>query len=462
MNFCKLLRKTIKLKSCVRYLNNYKTFSKRQRIEEIRKTVFPKSRKNPVIMKLETPEFKSIFTDELNLLIKLFKDNGFELRVAGGAVRDLLMGNKPKDLDFATTATPDQMKELFTNEGIRMINMKGEKHGTITARINDKENFEITTLRVDLVTDGRHADVQFTTDWLLDANRRDLTINSMYLCFDGTVIDYFYGYEDLKKRRVCFVGDAETRIIEDYLRILRYFRFFGRISERPDTHEEVTLEAIRKNASGLGQVSGERIWVELKQILEGNFAGELALTILDCGIGPYIGLPNKVRIDELQRVWGKGKHLSLKGITLLTSLLSNEEDALALHNRLKLSAYERDLALFIIQHRAPKPSPDPLLPYQKLVVLGKGKDIKDYVIQVLKYNNSPYIQDFESWIPPKFPVTGTMLKDYGVESGKFMGAVLSELKEIWAESKFNKTIDELLKDVPHIVSTLKERKKVKQ
>lgn len=95
------------------------------------------------------------------------------------------MEKQPKDLDFATTATPEQMKEMFTAEEIRMINDKGEKHGTITPRINDKENFEVTTLRIDVVTDGRHADVVYTTDWMLDANRRDLTINSMYLGIFG-------------------------------------------------------------------------------------------------------------------------------------------------------------------------------------------------------------------------------------------------------------------------------------
>lgn len=151
------------------------------------------------------------------------------------------MGLKPKDLDFATTATPDQMKTMFNEKKIRMINTRGEKHGTITPRINDKENFEVTTLRIDVVTDGRHAEVQFTTDWLLDALRRDLTINSMFLGkttiflyiaittssnlgLDGSVYDYFFGYDDLQKRRIAFVGDAVERIQEDYLRILRYFR----------------------------------------------------------------------------------------------------------------------------------------------------------------------------------------------------------------------------------------------
>lgn len=104
--------------------------------------------------------------------------------------RDLLMDIQPSDLDFATVATPEQMKEIFTAENIRMINMTGEKHGTITARINDKENFEITTLRIDVVNHGRHADVVFTQNWELDSSRRDLTINSMFL---GTfkVVEYF-------------------------------------------------------------------------------------------------------------------------------------------------------------------------------------------------------------------------------------------------------------------------------
>jgi tRNA nucleotidyltransferase (CCA-adding enzyme) len=174
-------------------------------------------------MKIDTPEFKSILTPELETLVALFNKYNHEIRIAGGAPRDILMGLTPKDVDFATTATPDEMKDMFTKEDIRMINMKGEKHGTITARIN-KENFEVTTLRIDVTTDGRHAEVEFTKDWQLDANRRDLTINSMFLGVDGTIYDYFRGIEDIKERKLKFVGDAETRIREDYLRILRYFR----------------------------------------------------------------------------------------------------------------------------------------------------------------------------------------------------------------------------------------------
>ena len=211
------------------------------------------------------------------------------------------MGIQPADLDFATTATPDEMKEIFLTENIRMINLKGEKHGTITARINEKENFEITTLRIDVVTDGRHAEVEFTKDWQLDANRRDLTINSMFLGFDGTVYDYFGGYEDLMKRRVAFVGDASQRIQEDYLRILRYFRFCARVSPHPDCHEQETLNAIRDNMSGLERISGERIWVELKKILASKDAGPLFTIMLDLGISPYIGLPQQLNHEEFKQ-----------------------------------------------------------------------------------------------------------------------------------------------------------------
>ena len=130
---------------------------------------------------IDTLEFKKVLTDDLKYLFSLFEKNSYQIRIAGGAVRDLLMGKLPNDIDFATTATPDQMKELFTKENIRMLKTNGEKHGTITVRLNEKENYEITTLRIDVITDGRHAEVEFTKDWKLDANRRDLTVNSIFL-----------------------------------------------------------------------------------------------------------------------------------------------------------------------------------------------------------------------------------------------------------------------------------------
>jgi tRNA nucleotidyltransferase (CCA-adding enzyme) len=273
--------------------------------------------------------------------------------VAGGAVRDILMDKNPTDVDIATTATPGEMKAMFLAENIRLINMNGEKHGTITPRMNNSTNYEVTTLRIDVLTDGRHAEVEFTTDWLLDANRRDLTINSMFLGFDGTLYDYFYGYEDLERRRVAFVGHADKRIKEDFLRILRYFRFYGRIAENADNHDAATLQAIAENATGLKQISGERIWTEMRKILLGNFASELVGKMVDCGLSRYIGLPEKPDVVEFERVCRANEAAKNKcnAITLLSGLLTCPEDALRMHERLKLSAFERDLAFYITQNR---------------------------------------------------------------------------------------------------------------
>jgi tRNA nucleotidyltransferase (CCA-adding enzyme) len=204
-----------------------------------------------ITQQINTPEYRALLTPCLLKLAELFKANKHELRVAGGAVRDILMGIHPHDVDFATTATPDQVKQMLTGANIRMINTNGEKHGTITARIDDKENFEVTTLRVDVVTDGRHAVVEYTQDWQLDASRRDLTMNALYLDLEGTVYDYFNGIDDLNHRRIRFVGDPVERIREDYLRILRYFRFFGRLANENATYDDDTLKAIRENAGGL-------------------------------------------------------------------------------------------------------------------------------------------------------------------------------------------------------------------
>merc|ERR1719219_2489901 len=126
-------------------------------------------------------------------LVDIFKKYNYDIRIAGGAVRDLLSGEKiPDDVDLATTATPTEMKEMFTIEEIRMINVEGgEKHGTITARIDDKTNYEVTTLRIDIVTDGRRAEVEFTKDWKIDAERRDLTVNSMFFGYRWNCRGFF-------------------------------------------------------------------------------------------------------------------------------------------------------------------------------------------------------------------------------------------------------------------------------
>jgi len=406
--------------------------------------------------KLDSPQFKSLFCPELESLSQLFLKNNYEIRIAGGAVRDLLQNKTPADIDLATTATPDQMKKMFNDAGVRMLNMKGEEHGTITARINDKENYEVTTLRIDKVTDGRHAEVEFTTDWLLDANRRDLTINSMFLGLDGSVYDFFNGTQDLADKKIRFVGDAVGRIQEDYLRILRYFRFYGRISEESNAHDEDTLEAIKQNVDGMARISGERIWIELKKILIGRFAGDLTARMVEVGLGPHIGLPSNPNIVELKSVFARSQEnkVELQSATLLASLLNSQEDVMALHGRLKLSGFERDLCLFVVTHREDKPDPKPLRPYQWLEVDAKSKpkDTRQFIEEVLKYRGDlELLELYREWEAPKFPVTGHHLKESGCPPGKLMSVVLGKLKEKWKLADFQVELADLLKAIPEVL-----------
>jgi len=409
--------------------------------------------------KITSPHFQDVLTPELEELSGMFAKRGYEIRIAGGAVRDLLMGKSPADVDFATTATPQQMKDMFTEENVRMINALGEKHGTITARINDKVNFEVTTLRIDKVTDGRRAEVEFTKDWQVDANRRDLTINSMFLGLDGTVYDYFDGEKDLKNRMVRFVGDPVTRIQEDYLRILRYFRFYGRIAEEADKHCPHTLEAIKNNAQGLKIVSGERIWMEWKKILTGNFAQQLTQKMIEVGLSNFIGLPDSPNIQEFDLVASRSQEnkMNLLPTTLLAALLATEEQVWTLHGRLKLSGNERDNALYVVNHRQDKPliDQDPLRSYQYLMVDGKTRDTRQFISEVLSYRgDKQLLQAFQNWEPPKFPITGNHLKEAGAPPGKAMSIVLSKLKDEWKQSNFTMDVDTLISHIPDAIASI--------
>ncbi|XP_014483610.1 PREDICTED: CCA tRNA nucleotidyltransferase 1, mitochondrial [Dinoponera quadriceps] len=456
-----LNRRIVHVRREVRYETTHEVWRK---VRKMADEPLPPSRADPVIATLNSPEFLSMFTPELKTLVNLFEKYNYELRIAGGAVRDILMNKHPKDLDFATSATPDQMREMFMKEEIRMLNMKGERHGTVTARINDKENFEVTTLRIDIMTDGRHAQVEFTKNWKLDACRRDLTINSMYLDFNGNLYDHFYGYDDLKNRKINFVGNVHTRIREDYLRIFRYFRFYGRIVDSPDQHDETTIKAIKENIDGLQRISGERIWNELSKILTGKFAVELMLKMLECGSGEYIGLPEEPDVESFQVVCRRAlsNNMTLKPISMIVSLLKNQEDVMNLHGRLKLSSSDRDLALFLIQHREYIPCERPLKPYQQLVFIQQMNryDVyREYVREVLKYQGAVQLLDeFEKWVIPRFPIGGTMLKSY-VRHPKMIGMVLTELKRIWINDDFKNTVDELMEHVPRIVNELDNKRK---
>lgn len=413
-------------------------------------------------MKLDNAEFKSIFSPELDTLIHLFNKHGFELRIAGGAVRDLLLGKVPDDIDFATTATPQEMKDMFNDEEIRMINTNGESHGTITARINDKENFEVTTLRIDVTTDGRKAEVEFTKDWMLDANRRDLTINSMFLGLDGTVYDYFNGIEDLKNKKICFVGNPEHRIQEDYLRILRYFRFYGRIAGNEDAHEDSMIMAIKSNAEGLNRVSGERIWIEMKKILSGKMAASLIQKMIELGLGTPIGLPNAKNFYQLRTICERTKGQSVHHMTRLAAILECEEDVYTLHAKIKMSNEELSLVLFILKHRDDDLGDDLLRYCTDLFMVSSGNESKlmAKVIELMKYKGHPEVGEKFSTIElPKFPIKGEDLVALQVPRGPKFACTLNELRQIWIQSRYSLSKEELCQHVPTILENLPQNSK---
>ena len=204
----------------------------------------------------------------LRLMGVLAKDGG-DARFVGGVVRNTLLGLAVKDIDIATPLPPDEVMRRLKRANIRAV-PTGIDHGTITA-IVDGRPFEVTTLRRDVSTDGRHAAVTYTTDWREDAARRDFTINALYASADGEIFDYHGGLADLAQGRVRFIGDARARIREDYLRILRLFRFhawYGKGDIDPDA-----LNAVAHEKAGLAKLSGERIQQEFLRLLEAGKSG---------------------------------------------------------------------------------------------------------------------------------------------------------------------------------------------
>ncbi|VDN07833.1 unnamed protein product [Thelazia callipaeda] len=427
----------------------------------------------PITRKIDTPQFRALFTPELNKLNDLFVKNKFQLRMAGGAVRDLLMGIKPVDVDFATNATPEEMKanvdrsisaekikcEMFTREEVRMLNKNGEEHGTVTCRIDDKENFEITTLRIDILCDGRRAEVEFTTDWQLDANRRDLTVNSLFLDFDGTVIDYFGGINDLENRRIIFVGDANQRIQEDYLRILRYFRFFGRLALDGKRHEKSTLEAITINKDGLKDISGERIWMELKKICVGRLGGDVLTTMLQqCGLASLLGLPENAETSYFCILYERFSP-NIEAMTLLSSLFTDIEQIEVFHQRCKLSYAEKSLAEFILNLRdQAKENSCSILYFQNVLLheerlhkftRKKVQTTREKVIELAKYvmAEDKLINELSMWEAPVFPVGGVDLLRNKVPSGPVVKLILDHLFKLWIESQWTLSKEELLKHI---------------
>jgi poly(A) polymerase/tRNA nucleotidyltransferase (CCA-adding enzyme) len=253
-----------------------------------------------------------------------------EARLVGGAVRDALAGLEVADIDLATPEPPEESLRRLEAAGLRVV-PTGLAHGTVTA-ISQHRPFEITTLRRDVETDGRHASVAWTDDWREDAARRDFTINAMSLGRDGVLHDFFGGAEDLRHGRVRFVGDAAARVAEDYLRVLRFFRFFARYGRgQPDA---AAVAAIAAGVPGLAGLSAERVWSELKRILAAP--DPVAAVRLMARLG-VLGAVMRADVERLAALVARGAPAD--PVLRLAALL--DEDAVGFGRRLRLSLAEQ-------------------------------------------------------------------------------------------------------------------------
>ncbi len=382
---------------------------------------------------------------EARIIFSYLNEIGQEskVRFVGGCVRKALSGGKIDDIDLATSLEPDQVKEKLLTSDIKVIDT-GISHGTLTLFLN-KKKFEITTLRKDISTDGRHANVEFTSIWSDDALRRDFSINAIYSDIDGRIYDPTNGIEDLKNGIIRFIGSAETRIQEDYLRILRYFRFFLQYSKH--SHPEDVIKSIKKNINGLNKISNERIFDELKKIMCLNNIYELFSDgdSKEIILNIFPQFKYHERLKALNNISIKfRKKIDFDLILALLIIDESNEHEYFCHkfktsNKIKIRFKnisnnfenlnnknfftEKNIKKMI--YYSGKSEVNDLLLFTLCL---DGKIKKNYIEQLLDYVENCKI--------PKFPISGDYLKELGYETGQILGLKLKSLEEKWIENNF--------------------------
>lgn len=346
-----------------------------------------------------------------------------EARIAGGAVRDALAGRPVADIDVATPRPPDDVLAALRKAGIRSV-PTGIAHGTVTA-VSDGRGFEITTLRRDIETDGRHAVVAFTDDWRADAARRDFTMNALSMTRDGAVFDYFGGIADLRRGVVRFVGDPAARIAEDYLRILRFFRFHARYGVGPP--DAAAVAAIRAGVAGLGRLSAERVWAELTRILAVHDPrGALAL-MADLGVLGAV-IPEGTDLRRLERTVAAGAPPD--PLVRLAALLTGDAESFA--ERLRLSGADRERLIALQQAPPLRPEMDDAA-LRRLLADSDPANLRDRTwLEGRGGPNWDALRLRLAAMPrPVFPLEGRDVLALGIPPGPMVGALLRGVRSWW-------------------------------
>jgi tRNA nucleotidyltransferase (CCA-adding enzyme) len=376
--------------------------------------------------------------DDLQKLQKAFNQAGFDIRIVGGAVRDSLIGIEPKDIDLCTNANPEQQKQIYIANNIKHVDT-GLAHGTWTAVINSIP-YEITSLRIEKNHDGRHAEVEYTNDWNLDLERRDLTINAMAMTFSNELIDPFNGYQDLINKNIRFVGDPNKRIREDNLRILRWFRFLGRFGEK-DVFDQASINAIKENKSGLEMISRERVWSEFSKIISGRHNLEMINLINKLEIYKHIDFYEISSSNFSNFFFMNNK--TKNPISLLVFLLEDQNKFKELCINWKFSKDEMNLGNFIYDFIESKRDFD--VNYIKSTLVIK-KIYRPLLVELSNLFGNKHLTDFiNNFNIPTFPLNGNVIiEKLNIQKGPELGIVIEHLKDEWLKSNFKLDADQLL------------------
>lgn len=360
---------------------------------------------------------------------------GGQARFVGGCVRDALIGRPIRDIDICTPMSPQRVTELLEQAGLKAV-PTGIVHGTITAVAQGK-GVEVTTLRLDLETDGRRAKVAFTDDWQADAARRDLTINALSADADGKVHDYFGGLADLAAGRVRFVGEATQRITEDYLRLLRFFRFHADYAS--DGFDPAAIAAAKELAPNLKTLSGERLRQETLRLLTARRGPEVWGEMLSLGIVEHF-LPWATSLDRLRAVaalelrHGLGSD-AVRRLAALTMTGCGPQVA----EVLRLSRAESERVIALDAPRAPFDVATPGAVRRQVYRWGNDGALDRLLLDWPDADDqaaAAALAVILGWPRPRFPLAGADMLRLGVPKGPRVGEILRQVEEWWISKDF--------------------------
>jgi poly(A) polymerase len=367
--------------------------------------------------------------------------NGGAARFVGGCVRNALIGAPVDDIDIATPLPPGEVIKRIEAAGLRAV-PTGIEHGTVTA-ISRSKPFEITTLRRDVSTDGRRATVAFSTDWAEDAERRDFTMNALYADVSGQVYDFGGGIADLRARQVRFIGDPAKRIAEDYLRILRLFRFHAWYG-----HGEIDADGLRAVAAAKAEIktlSGERIQKEMLRLFSADAPVPVLRAMAASGVLSEV-LSGALRLDRFQKLCeADGDHFfAPDGLLRLGSLLSDAAQAGDVARRWRLSNDDRNRLVAMMSASVKIVSYSSIREVRRALYRFGVERLKDHVrfrwAEDPKASNGIQWRTLlalaDGWVRPVLPMSGGDVMAAGIPQGPLVGRVLGEVEEWWIDSDF--------------------------